>query len=142
MPNVSEKQFKRWIKSAIAGYAVLAFGVGYAAWAINDARDDQQKEITKNNTVQISAVRAAAVSNCNNNFAAVQNARAVLKTFDKVTTAQFALENLPEKTYRDAHDLYLDLISSLRLPDCRKIAKLVIVAPHTPVDEVAPKYVP
>lgn len=142
MDSISEKQFRRWVRGAIAGYLVLMVGVGWAAWAINDARNDRRAEVIKNNMVQISAVRAAAVSNCNNTFTAVQDTRAVLETFNKVTTAQFALKNIPKKSYHDAHELYLDLIASLRLPDCRRIAHLVIVAPHTPVDEVTPKYVP
>lgn len=133
MTYVTEQRFKKWIRRAVGGYVILALGLGYAIWGINDDRGERRVELAKDNAVQISAVRAAAVSNCNNNFTAVQNTRAVLKTFDRVTTSQYRLNNIPRVQYRNAHSLYLRLIDSLELPDCRKVAKLVTTAPRTPI---------
>lgn len=137
---VTEQRFKKWVRRAVGGYVILVLGLGYAIWGINNDRGQRRVELAKDNAVQISAVRAAAVSNCNNNFTAVQNTRAVLKTFDRLTTAQYRLNNIPRVQYRNAHSLYLRLIDSLELPDCRKVAKLVTTAPRTPIAEVAPKY--
>lgn len=140
MTYVTEQRFKKWVRRAVDGYVILVLGLGYAIWGINNDRGQRRVELAKDNAVQISAVRAAAVSNCNNNFTAVQNTRAVLETFDRLTTAQYRLNNIPRVQYRNAHSLYLRLIDSLELPDCREVAKLVTTAPRTPIPEVAPKY--
>lgn len=58
---VTEQRFKKWVRRAVGGYVLLALGLGYAIWGINNDRGQRRVELAKDNAVQISAVRAAAV---------------------------------------------------------------------------------
>lgn len=127
-------------RDATIAFLVLLAGLLLAFYLQSQDQDARRDEIESSRRVQILATQAASVSNCNALFLSVTNTRKLLVRLDEANLAQYRARAITRQQRDRAHKFYAQLTNELKLPDCRKQAKLISLDPTRPIPHLTPRY--
>lgn len=120
------KSLRKYVRGAIVGFLVLAFGFGYALHE-NSVTSNEGREAVVNSG------KAVSVAGCNRDFRATERARGLLIRAQDATTRQHEAGKIPDDQFKEAQDFYAKELSKNPLPDCRKVEVALTDDPNAPI---------
>lgn len=126
------RHFKRFRNSALAGFLVLAGGIGGAFYTSQTDSDASRSAI-------VTSGRAVSVSGCNRDFHTVNTLRGILLRAQAFQAAARERGDITQAAFERGNAYYAEQLAALRPVDCRPSADVVTDDPnkttHVPVPE-------
>lgn len=129
----NSQHFKRFRNSALAGFLVLAGGIGGSIYASSKDSDEGRSAIVQSG-------RIVAVDGCNRDFTTIQRLRNVLLASQAFQRRAFEAGRITADQYAEAAGFYQEQLAGLPLPDCRDARTIITDDPNKPKAVPDPKY--
>ena len=139
--EAAKKAVRAYRKGALIAFVVLSLGV-IGAFAVN-AYDlhNRRAEFRTGYSQLVQGTKAAGTLNCNSIFTFGTGTRAVLLIAQSGAQQQYQAGLISKKQYKDIKTFYTISLAGLKLPDCRRVERLVSTDPRVKVPTVEPLYV-
>lgn len=129
----SRAHLKRYARAALAGFLILAIGIGGAIYSGDVHSNDARKAVVKSG-------QAVSVAGCNRDFSTITSLRGILIKSAAFQKAQHDKGKISDEDYKASRDFYRDQLAALPLPDCRLAQHTLSDDPNKPVNVPFPRY--
>lgn len=131
--HASKKVLKRFRKEAVAGFLILALGLGIGTSANNHTNAASRVQIVKSG-------QAVAVSGCNRDFRFASGLRGVLYASRDFQAGALKRGDISRDRYKLAVRFYKTQLQALPLPDCRVAKEILTDDPNAKIVVPQPLY--